>query len=350
MSNAIQSWWRRYVPSHAANPVSLACKLLRAGKPAARSALYMAAAGIAVTPLDFALRPMERRAYDRAADPVEPIIMVVGPPRSGTTLVAQYLINVFDVCYLNNLTSLFPRSPVLFYILLGKFFPPRPGDYDAFYGKSRGLAGPNDALYIWDRWLGRDRDRVPKTLEPGAGESMRRFFGALENLYDLPLVNKVNRLNTCAHLVSGELKNVRFLCLQRDSLLLAQSLYVARSYISGDIQLAYGVQHPNAEIDDPIEDVCRQVLFHENQARCQQKLLGGDKFVLISYEAFCRNPVGLAQLLSKEYPDLKTRAGESPVTQSFEVSDKRKLPEHVFDQMRRRLAELGAGNVNCREF
>ena len=350
MSNARKSWWHRYVPSYASNPFGLAIKLMKAGKPAARSALYMAAAGVAMTPIDVALRPMERRAYERAANSVEPIIMVVGPPRSGTTLVAQYLINTFDVCYLNNLTSLFPRSPISANKLLGKFFPLQPGDYEAFYGKSRRLSGANDGLPIWDRWLGSDRDRVPTTLEPGAGESMRQFFGALDNLYHLPVVNKVNRLNTCAHLVSDELQNVRFLCLQRDPLLLAQSLYVARGYISGNLQSAYGVQHPDANFDDPIEDVCRQVIFHENHARRQQELLGTDKFAVISYEAFCRNPSGLAEILIKEHPELKIRDIESSAIQSFEVSDKRKLPEQVFEQMRQRLAELDAGNINCREF
>lgn len=350
MSNSRHSWWHHYIPSHASKPIRLAINLLKARRSAARSALYMAAAGIALTPFDFALRRLERNAYEQAAKPTEPIILVVGPPRSGTTLVAQYLINTFDVCYLNNLTSMFPRSPISINKLLGKFLPLRPGDYDAFYGKSRGLAGANDALYIWDRWLGSRRDRVPTALKPGAGESMKQFFGALENLYHLPLVNKVNRLNTCAHLVSNELKNVHFLCLQRDPLLLAQSLFVARSYISGDMQSAYGVQHPDAEIDDPIEDVCRQVLFHENQARRQQELLGTDKFSVISYEDFCRDPAALAELLTKEHPELRARNNEGPITRSFEIANKRKLPDHVFEQMRQRLSELGAGNVSCRGF
>lgn len=348
MSNGRQSWWHRYIPSHASNPFSLAFKLLRAGKPAARSALYMAAAGIALTPLDLALRPMERRLRKQAMHPTEPIIIVVGPPRSGTTLVAQYLINTLDVCYLNNLTSLFPRSPISINKLLGTFVPLRAGAYDAFYGKSRRLSGANDGLYIWDRWLGSDRDRVPTGLEPGVGESMRRFFGALENLYHRPVVNKVNRLNTCAYLVSNELSNVRFICLQRDPLLLAQSLYIARGYISGDMSAAYGVQHSDSVADDPVEDVCRQVLYHENQTSQQQDLLGVEKFTVISYEQFCQNPAGLSELLVQEYPNLRRRGAESTEPQSFDISSSRRIPENKFEQMRTRLAELGAGKVSCR--
>lgn len=348
MSNTRQSWWRRYVPSLAANPVSLAFKLLRAGKPAARSALYMAAAGIAVTPIDLILRPIERKRYEEASEPLEPIILVAGPPRSGTTLVAQYLINQFDVCYLNNLTSVFPRAPITINKLLGSFLQLGPGDYDAFYGKSRGLAGPNDALYIWDRWLGSDRDRVPTSLEPGAEIAIAQFFGALQASYELPVVNKVNRLNTCADLISNALPNAYFLCMQRDPLLLAQSLYIARDFISGDMATPYGVQHSDSVTNDPVEDVCRQVVFHENQALHQQELLGSDKFEFISYEGFCRNPAGLRELLSGKFPDLQYRSDRSSNSQSFEISNKRKLPEYIFERMQARLDELNAGTISCR--
>jgi hypothetical protein len=120
--------------------------------------MYQAAAGFGLMPLDLLLRGRERRLCAVAPPSVKPIIIVVGPPRSGTTLVAQYLINTFDVCYLNNLTALFPNSPITANVLFGRMARLGAGDYDAFYGKSRGLSGANDGLYIWDRWLGSDRD------------------------------------------------------------------------------------------------------------------------------------------------------------------------------------------------
>lgn len=348
MKNTRESWWHRYVPTYASSPLKLAVTLFKSGRRPARSAMYLAAAGIALTPVDLILTPLERREYERASEPQQPIILVVGPPRSGTTLVAQYLINTFNVCYLNNLTSLFPRSPIIINKLLGKLVAAlREGEYDAFYGKSSGVLGVNDALYIWDRWLGREREQVPDSLEPGAEGGMKRFFGALQSLYRLPVVNKVNRLNTCAHLVSRVLPNARFLCLQRDPVMLAQSLYIARRDIVGDMSVAYGVQHPDA-VEDPVEDVCRQVLFHEEQARGQQRLLGDETFTVFSYEGFCKNPLGLICFLDREYPELTRRDDERSEPRSFDVSNERKLPQRIFGQMQMRLSELGAGNVNCR--
>lgn len=347
MSNA-GSWWRRYVPGNVSNPLRLAARLLAERKPAARSAMMMAAAGILLTPIDWSLRPFERREYSRASESERPILIVVGPPRSGTTLVAQYLINAFNVAYINNLTSLFPGSPITVNRVLKHVVPLRAGDYDAFYGKSRGLAGANDGLYIWDRWLGSDRHQIPTRLEDGASDNMLRFFGAMDGLYQLPVVTKVNGLNTCAHLVTEVLQNARFLCMQRDPLHLAQSLYFARRDITGNMRSAYGVQHPNSDPEDPIEDVCQQVLFHERNARQQQELLGESRFSVVSYEDFCRKPRSLVDCLLEEHDALSLRQGSDELATSFTISDRIRLSGAQHERMRNRLSELGAGQIRCR--
>ena len=344
MTSVERRWWQRYVPAYARNPFRLAWQLLTERKPAARSALWMAAAGIALTPLDLLFVRTERRHYERAPAPHRPLVLVCGPPRSGTTLVAQFLINHLDVAYLNNLTSLFPRSPIHANRRFARWAVPRAGDYEAFYGKSRGLAGANDALYLWDRWLGTAREKVPERLEPGAEARMPQFFGALETLYGRPVVNKVNRLNTCAHLVADIMPNARFICIRRDPLYLAQSLYVARERIVGDPSVAYGVQHEPVS-SDPIEDVCLQVDFHERQARRQRQRLGEDRFAIVSYEEFCESPGGFLDSYLSSHGDLKIRVPGKHVQERFDVSNQRRMPKQEFDRMSGILKELDVETV-----
>jgi hypothetical protein len=343
-------WWHAYVPDHLSDPFGLAWKLLTSDNPAARSAVLMAFAGVALTPLDILFQAAERRAYAKAPRPARPVLLVCGPPRSGTTLLAQYLINSFQVCYLNNLTSLFPRSPVTANRWSGRLARPRRGGYAAYYGKSPGLSGANDALYIWDRWLGSDRGSVPQKLVPGSEHSMAAFFGALEALYRLPVVNKVNRLNTCASLVAEQLENSCFICLHRDPLMLAQSLYLARREIRGDVSKAYGVHASNDDAADPVEDVCRQVLFHESHARRQQELLGDRRFSIVSYEEFCRRPANFAASIARDCSGLEFRDPGGGDDAAFRISSGERLPAKLLDRMRGRLAELGAGDLNCRVF
>ncbi len=310
----------------------------------------MALSGMLLAPVDVLLQRVEQREYARGERPRKPIIIVVGPPRSGTTLVAQYLINALEVAYINNLTSLFPRSPVTINRLLGRFVPFREGAYEAFYGRSRRLAGVNDGLYIWDRWLGSDRRDSPDSLSTGAEQSMRRFFAAFERYSNLPMVTKVNRLNTCANLIAEVLDNTTFVCLHRNPLYLAQSLYIARQTISGNMRSAYGVRHENSCPEDPVEDVCRQVDFHIGQAQRQQEILGPSKFLVISYEKFCESPEGLVNLMLSQHRGLSLRSTAGALPKSFSVSVQQKVGDHIFERMRGRLSELCADRLILRDF
>ena len=341
-------WWHRYLPVNLGNPARLAWQLLTESKSAARSAMWMAAAGIALTPFDLLLQRMERRRYAQAPDSTRPLIIVCGAPRSGTTLVAQFLINHLDVAYLNNLTSLFPRSPISANYLLGRWLRPRPGDYEAFYGKSRGLAGANDGLYVWDRWLGRDRELVPSQVGPGTMEEMREFFASLESFYQKPVVNKVNRLNTCAHLVAGALANARFVCVRRDPLFLAQSLLVAREKIMGTTTSAYGVQHHPVS-EDPIEDVCLQVKFHELQIR-QQADLCADRFSIVSYERFCEAPGHFLDWYRSCHRDLSLREVNAYAVPAFQISNKRRIERCELERMERLLTDHSIDSINVCNF
>jgi len=315
-----------------------------ASNPAARSAMLMALSGAALSPLDMLLAARERRRYTAAAPPTLPIVLVCGPPRSGTTLVAQYLINRLDVAYVNNLASLFPKAPISANDLFGPLVRPKSRSYDTFYGRSRALAGANDGLFIWDRWLGADRGEIPSRLAPKAHVELPRFFGALQAQSGRPIVNKVNRLFACATLVAPLLPSAIFVCLRRDPLMLAQSLLVARDEITGDRSLPYGVRHENALAEDPLEDVCRQVEFYERQIDAQRRALGAERFLVIRYESFCALPTSLPErLVRRTGGALLERPGapEDEHERWFDVSRRRRLPPEVFAALERRLQREG---------
>lgn len=345
MSQRGGSLLRRYVPAVSANPLALALRLLRSPNPAARSALAMALAGVALAPLDALLARRERRRYAGATPPVLPIVLVCGPPRSGTTLVARYLIDRLEVAYINNLASLFPNAPLAANDLFGAFPRRAPDGYDAFYGRSRGLSGVNDGLFVWDRWLGSDRGAMPSRLLPGAEESLPRFFGALQARSGRPVVNKVNRLFACAALVAPLLPSAIFVCLRRERLMLAQSLLRARDEIVGDRALPYGPRHEDPCVEDPVEDVCRQVEFYERRIDAQERLLGPERFVVLRYEEFCAEPEILIEALERRTGGALAYRGptrEGGARRRFEVSRARRLPPDTLAALERRL-ERGPG-------
>jgi hypothetical protein len=205
-------------------------------------------------------------------------VLVCGAPRSGTTIVALTLIRYLPVAYFPNLTSLFPRSPLTALALFGGVLPPERRPLENYYGRTAGLGGPNDALYLWDRWLGADRMTVPSRLSPEQVAAMRRFVGATEAFFGRPLVAKNNALDASAHLVAEALPEARFVCVEREPLALAQSLLRARLEIHGTDTVAYGLTAPEAR-----------------RAAAGRVRLGDERFQVVRYEEFCGAPALLVR-------------------------------------------------------
>jgi hypothetical protein len=257
------------------------------------------------------------------------LILVCGAPRSGTTVVYQTLVRYLPVAYFSNLTALFPRSPLTAQRLLGRFVARRPSEFHSYYGRTQGLAGTSDALFLWDRWLGADRSVAPQRIEPAQRHAMQAFFAACDEQFERPLVNKNNSLNLSAHLVAECLPQARFICMTRNRRALAQSLYRARCDIHGNPAAAYGAAQPPSAVDaDPIRDVCAQAAYYDEVNAEQRRRVGDDRFWLISYEEFCANPAALVRRMARDVlGDEQLVAGSPPA--AFPVSTSDRVPPDI---------------------
>ncbi len=304
--------------------------------------MRQAALGALLTPIDLVLTVAEEKRYAAAAPPRLPVVLVCGPPRSGTTLVAQQLIQQLPVAYLSNLAGIFPHAPLTAARLAGRVGARWRGTLGSYYGRARSLSAPSDALALWDRWFGRDRNLLRSSLTRSEQEGMRQFFGAREAEDPRPLVAKNNRLNGQAALVSDVLPTARFICLERDPVFLAQSLLLARQEISGDDARAYGLHRAEEEsAANPVESVCAQVMFHARLAATQQALLGPERFWRVSYEQFCADPAALVARVAQELLDLPDAALQAPPLAPFTVSRKDRLPAGMLRQIEETFVRLG---------
>jgi hypothetical protein len=221
------------------------------------------------------------------------MLLIVGPPRSGTTLVYQVAVRRLPVSYPTNLSALFPRAPITAQrAFLHRTSRSREAPR-SYYGQTRRMADANDAFHLWDRWLGSQRYTGPGHIEPDAVAAMRRFFDAWHSVFPTPFVNKNNKNTDSLALLAAALPNARFLVVRRDPLETLQSLLVARRVVQGDASRAWGLRSRDADDNDalgPVAAVCDQLIEIEERLRADLATVDGARYLEVTYAQFCDDP------------------------------------------------------------
>ena len=336
------------------NPVGLLFRMLTSGKRAAYAALFHEVLRLLARPVDAMLKGKEARTRLSAHAAEMPVVLVVGAPRSGTTLVYQTLARYMDVSYVTNLTSMFPKSPVTATRLLN-WLPKRDSaDFRNFYGQTVRLDGPNDAFSLWNKWLGDDR-YVPRTdLTQSEQQEMRSFFVAWSQAFGKPFLNKNNRNTGCLNLLSKVLPQARFVVVRRNPLLVAQSLINARQQVQGDKSVGWGLHsHSSNTGQDPlryVDDVCDQILEIERQLDDQLSEIPPQRLVEVTYEGFCENPAESLRWIGEHIPGVELKE-ELMVAElkPFEASSKVTLAVAEQQRLLSRLQERRATFQSCQQ-
>ncbi len=291
------------------NPLGLLFRMLTSGQRAAYSALIHEGMRLVSRPLNSLLAGRERRLRSSSSPVAAPVILVVGAPRSGTTLVYQTLARYLDVTYFSNLTSLFPKAP-LAATKMFRWLPRRQSaDFKNFYGQTAGLHGPNDGFSVWNQWLGEDR-YVPRTeLTVAEQHSMGQFFSVWCQTFGKPFLNKNNRNTGCLDLLSHAIPQATIVVVRRNPLLVAQSLINARMQVQGDKSVGWGLHSQSSDTTaDPlayVDDVCDQVLQIEANLDEQLKYIHGDRIVEFTYEGFCEAPDETLRWIASRIPGVQ---------------------------------------------
>jgi hypothetical protein len=293
------------------NPLGLLRRMLLSGDRAAYAALWHEALRIAARPLDWLMQGRERRVIAAAPPGHMPIVLVVGAPRSGTTLVYQTLARYLDVSCFTNLTSIFPRSPITSSRLFRWLPKNGAAEFRNFYGQTPGLNGANDGFSVWNQWLGDDRYVPSAELSESQQHSMRQFFDAWSVAFGKPFLNKNNRNTACLELLSRTLPTASFIVVRRDPLLVAQSLIKARLQVQGDKSAGWGLHSQSSDAAaDPlsyVDDVCDQILQIERQLDEQLERVAPNRIVEIQYESFCEDPAAAVGWISQQIPGVSAR-------------------------------------------
>ncbi len=233
-------------------------------------------------------------------------LFIVGPPRSGTTLLYLLLAHRFRTSYISNFLVMTPKSPVL----LGKIakpFHPLAGPRSFFnrYGETQGWRGPNQGYRVWNEWFPTERDYIPPDEITSAKRlGLRRMIAGIEAIGGGPFVNKWQRNAARIEALDTIFPEALFVRVTRDPVYIAQSLLKGKLELNGDIHRWYSVRPsempPVADLS-PTEQVSYQAVLIDRQIERDLSHLGKGRSFTLGYEDLCANPAKILDDMAAWY-------------------------------------------------
>ena len=234
------------------------------------------------------LHRLELLGADGSDRPLEhaPLI-VIGAPRSGSTLLYQLLVQRFDVTYLANRHCTLFGAPSLVERFGGRKALP-PADYDSKHGLTDGPWGPSECGPFWYRFFRKSPQFVPRS--DARVEDLRRLRAAFRRLGSAGARPMVFKNLLCAlrlEPIARALPEARFVVIRRELAEHARSILVARQRANGEVRSWWSAEPPGwQELSAlaPAEQAVGQIeAIHATIDRARQQI-GDERFTDLGYD------------------------------------------------------------------
>lgn len=246
----------------------------------------------------------EIREISQLTQPKLPAVFIVGNPRSGTTLLYQWLAATGLFAYPSNIMSRFYNAPYIGGLLhkifvdydkQGELFGNRQFDFTSQLGKTKGAHSPHEFWYFWRRFFhfGKIQQLSKGELANVNHKLFLRELAAIESCFEKPLLLKALIMNWNIDYLNGLLPKSLFLFTQRNAIHNMASLYKARKMFFNDASKWYSFKPPEYEklrAKNVYMQLAGQVYFTNEHIEKTLRSIKSGRSIIISYEKFCEAP------------------------------------------------------------
>ena len=230
------------------------------------------------------LQPMHNKLLDCELQISKPVFFIIGPQRSGTTILQQLIINRYKIWYPNNFISRFWNAPIIGNYLSDLAHLSHKVEYQSDLGYTKGPQGPHEFGYFWKRWF-------PDHFKENLQIDLQTLYCELANMIDnvgRPLLFKNlifvdNYLDKIYDLIGNECRLIR---IKRDPFFVIQSTYESRLKLFGDEKAWFGVKPPGYEEMckmDVWEQIVAQVFEIEKHMDTVMSKVPASQILVINY-------------------------------------------------------------------
>lgn len=250
--------------------------------------------------------------------PDYPIVFVMGPLRSGTTLFTQWLANTGAVAYPTNMLSRFFGAPVVGAQIQLLLTDPRFNfrneildfnsaiSFDSENGKTKGALAPNEFWYFWRRFLPfKELDWLPdeELFRVVDQEKLVGELTALTRVFGKPFALKSMILNYNIPFLNAIFNKALFVQIKRDPVTNVASILEARKRQLGSENEWYSFkipEYPQLKDLDPITQSAGQLHYINKAVTKGMATVDESRKLVVQYEDFCQNPRQMFEQLAEK--------------------------------------------------
>ena len=240
-------------------------------------------------------------------------LFILGPPRTGTTLIYQYIAHRLNVAYFTNGVGRYPLAPCVVTYAQKRLWGSYVSDFNSTFGKVIGPLGPREAGGFWNQCFDAEAYQRADDIAPRKVDTLRRTIWRIQRIYGgTPFVNKNVKHLLRIHALKEIFPHSFFLVVERDLVDAALSLLRGRHELFGDSRQWWSVRPPDYDDlkDLPLpEQVTGQYLSLIEKMEKDLAELPADRVLRISYEHFCSNPEALIEQIRTRLGTIDYRNG-----------------------------------------
>ncbi len=237
-----------------------------------------------------------------------PIVFVMGPHRSGTTLFMQWLANTGAVAYPTNILSRFFGAPVIGAQIQLLLTDPRFNFRDEIHdfnsaisfhsdiGKTRGALSPNEFWHFWRRFLPfKELDWLPdeELFRVVDERGLVAELTSLTRVFGKPFALKSMILNYNIPFLDRIFAKALFVQIMRDPVANVASILEARKRLLGSENKWHSFkirEYRQLKDLDPITQCAGQVYYINKAVTKGMAGVSESRRLVVGYEDFCKDP------------------------------------------------------------
>lgn len=286
--------------------------------PAPNSGIARAALNVA----NRLARPFDALAAVNSSDSPAPI-MVVGLPRSGTTLVYELLVQAFEVGFLTRLYSYTYGIPSLSTRLVANRIRNPHARFDSNYGRIPGRFAPAENAVFWDRWFVEHEvlgHHVPShSITDQAIQKAKETLSSMTAIAGRPYVFKNVYMALSVPAFLRLLPDSRAIVVTRDIDAIVASVHKGRGSRSG----WWSIRPPFADdVDDKsnLEQTVFQCIRSQQLLEHSLTTVEADRVLIVDYAAACADPRSFIEDVARWTSDSFNRRGDPTIPDRFALS------------------------------